>query len=66
MQRFKALEVLILLFLLNRGHTTEYEVTDKELRTKYKFDDELVKIYNSLRGLMDKTVDHYNTRSKRK
>ncbi len=48
---------------VKQGHY-KYEVTDKELRTKYKFDDELVKIYNSLRGLMDKTVDHYNTKVK--
>jgi len=45
------------------GHY-KYEVTDKELRTKYKFDNELVKIYRSLRGLMDKTVDHYNKKVK--
>ena len=48
---------------VKQGHY-KYEVTDKELRTKYKFDDELVKIYNSLRGLMDKTVDHFNTKVK--
>jgi len=48
---------------VKQGHY-KYEVTDKELRTKYKFDDELVKIYRSLRGLMDKTVDHYNTKVK--
>jgi hypothetical protein len=46
---------------LKEGHF-KYEVTTKELKEKYKFDDELVKIYRSLRGTVDKAVDHYNKR----
>jgi len=38
----------------------KYEVTDKELRTKYKFDTEMINIYRELRGIVDKTVDIYN------
>ena len=46
---------------LKEGHF-KYEVTTKELKEKYKFDDELVKVYRSLRGTVDKAVDHYNKR----
>ena len=38
----------------------KYEVTNKELTTKYKFDTEMVNIYRELRGIVDKTVDIYN------
>lgn len=38
----------------------KYEVTDIELKTKYKFDQEMVDIYRSLRGVVDKTVDIRN------
>ena len=38
----------------------KYEVTDRELITKYKFDQEMIGIYRQLRGVVDKTVDSYN------
>jgi len=38
----------------------KYEITDRELITKYKFDQEMVSIYRSLRGAVDKTADVYN------
>ena len=38
----------------------KYEVTNKELQTKYKFDTEMINIYRELRGIVDKTVDIYN------
>ena len=38
----------------------KYEVTNKELQTKYKFDTEMINIYRELRGVVDKTVDIYN------
>ena len=38
----------------------KYEITNKELQTKYKFDNEQISIYRELRGVVDKTVDIYN------
>jgi len=38
----------------------KYEVTDRELITKYKFDQDMIGIYRELRGVVDKTVDSYN------
>ena len=48
---------------VKEGHF-KYEVTDKELRTKYKFDTEMVEVYRSIRGAIDKVVDSYNKRVK--
>jgi|5B_taG_2_1085324.scaffolds.fasta_scaffold00686_3 hypothetical protein len=48
---------------VKQGHF-KYEVTDKELRTKYKFDTEMVEVYRSIRGAIDKVVDSYNKRVK--
>ena len=42
----------------------KYEVTDRELQTKYKFDQEMIDVYRSLRGAVDKTVDMYNQKVK--
>jgi hypothetical protein len=42
----------------------KYEVTDRELQTKYKFDREMIDIYRSLRGAVDKVVDYYNQKVK--
>jgi hypothetical protein len=38
----------------------KYEVTDKELRTKYKLDNEQVVIFREIRGVADKIADIYN------
>ena len=48
---------------VKEGHF-KYEITDKELRTKYKFDTEMVEIYRAIRGSVDKVVDIYNKRVK--
>ena len=47
-------------FLPRKEGGFKYEITDKELKTKYKFDDEMVQIYREIRGVTDKVVDVYN------
>ena len=47
-------------FLPRKEGGFKYEITDKELKTKYKFDDEMVQIYREIRGVTDKVVDIYN------
>ena len=47
-------------FLPKKEGGFKYEITDKELKTKYKFDDEMVQIYREIRGVTDKVVDVYN------
>ena len=47
-------------FLPRKEGGFKYEVTDRELTNKYKFDQEMIDIYRSLRGVVDKTADSYN------
>ena len=42
----------------------KYEVTDRELKTKYKFDQEMIDVYRALRGSVDRTVDIFNQKVK--
>ena len=42
----------------------KYEVTDAQLRKKYKFDQDMIDIYRQLRTVVDKTVDIYNQKVK--
>ena len=42
----------------------KYEVTDAQLRSKYKFDQDMIDIYRQLRTVVDKTVDIYNQKVK--
>ena len=47
-------------FLPKKEGGFKYEISEKELKTKYKFDDEMVTIYKEIRGISDKVVDIYN------
>ena len=47
-------------FLPKKEGGFKYEISEKELKTKYKFDDEMVTIYREIRGISDKVVDVYN------
>ena len=47
-------------FLPKKEGGFKYEITDAELRTKYKFDNEQITIYREIRGIADKVVDVYN------
>ena len=38
----------------------KYEVTDSELKSKYKFDSDMIKTYRALRGILDKSGDLWN------
>ena len=42
----------------------KYEVTDRELKTKYKFYQEMSDVYRALRGSVDRTVDIFNQKVK--
>ena len=47
-------------FLPKKEGGFKYEISEKELKTKYKFDDEMITIYREIRGISDKVVDVYN------
>ena len=47
-------------FLPRREGGFKYEITDAELRSKYKLDNEQITIYREIRGVADKVVDVYN------
>ena len=38
----------------------KYEVTNKELKEKYKMDEQEIRMYRGIRGAVDKVVDTYN------
>ena len=38
----------------------KYEVTNKELKEKYKMDEQEIRMYRGIRGAVDKVVDMYN------
>ena len=38
----------------------KYEVTDAELKSKYKFDNDMIKIYRDIRGMLDKAGETWN------
>ncbi len=47
-------------FLPKKEGGFKYEITDAELQSKYKFDNEQITIYREIRGIADKVVDVYN------
>ena len=38
----------------------KYEVTDAELKSKYKFDNDMIKIYRDIRGMLDKAGETWS------
>ena len=38
----------------------KYEVTDAELKSKYKFDNDMIKVYRGIRGMLDKSGEMWN------
>ena len=45
----------------NKDNTFKYEITDAELKNIYKFDGELINVYRSLRGVLDRAGTEWNT-----